>query len=237
MNSLFNFSKITIVVLGLIVTASCKKDKTPWPEFEKEFGGELGAPKDLPFYDSLNYNTSVAPFGIPPGFMEVVIPGSKEDRGWAFRNNYGVTGAAPDGAMVASAFSGNTGTDNTYLIFGPFNVQSGSTLELSFDCGLEFNEDPGTVTFKYSSDYSGSGNPEVESVTWTTIDGVNSLLPTANTSAFPDNYINPVTSAINNVKGNFVVNSSLIYIAMHFYGGTNSDSKRWRFDNIWLKKL
>lgn len=238
MNFFNHTTRFVLYAALLAPVLSCKKDKNPFPVFPKDFSGELGAPKDLPWYDSLNYNTAVATFGIPPGFLEVVLPGAKEDRGWAFRPNYGVTAVAPDGAMVASAFAGNAGVDNTYLIFGPFNVESGSTVELSFDVGLEFNEDPGSVTFKFSPDYPGNGNPEEDEITWTNIDAVNNALPTANTLPYPSNYINPATNEIYHIAGSFAVGgTNLIYVAMHFKDGNDKDSKRWRFDNLWLKKL
>jgi len=223
----FKYYKIFLGLIFFILISGCDKNKKPWPIFPKEDGGALTETVNLPFTDSLNYGSTVATFAIPPGWLEAFVTGSKEDRGWAYRPNYGTTGVSPDGAIIASAFGGNLGNDNVYLIRGPFNLASYSSLKLTFDVGLQYNEDPGTINFKYSTNYPGSGNPEAGGISWTSINEINSLLPTSNTGTPPFNYVP--------INANFTIPQNNVFIAIHFSGGNNVDSKQWRLDNFNLK--
>lgn len=214
---------VLFVLIGTILFFSCKKKKNPFPDFPKDENA-LTTPINLPYYDSLNYGTSVAEFGIPAGWLEAAVTGAKDDRGWAYRATYGLNGGPSiyDGCILASAFGGNLGTDNTYLIVGPFNLANFSSVQLSFDFRVEYDTGPGSISFKYSTNYPGSGNPEASGVSWTDLSGINSQLPTTNT-------------AYTNISSSFSLQTNNVFIGIHFSGGMSSNSKRFRIDNFWLK--
>lgn len=220
-----NIYNLFLIALIAGCALSCKKDKNPFPTFPKVEGAALTTVIPLPFYDSLNYGSTVPTFGIPPGWLEAFVTGSKEDRGWAYRPNYGITAAATDGAIVCSAFGGNVGTDNVYLIKGPFNLSTYSSLTLLFDLHMEYDIDPGSLTFKYSTNYSGSGNPEASGVTWTPINEINSQLPVTATQGYTG------------FSSTFSIPANNVFIGLHWSGGMNIKSKRWRLDNFNLKGI
>lgn len=212
---------IQLVILAVIIFMfSCEK-KRPWPVIPGT-GSCLTEARSLPFYDSLNYGTSVTEFGIPPGWVEEIVPGSKTDRGWAYRATYGLTGAPSvyDGCILASAFGGNPGVDNTYLIIGPFNLAQYDSAQLAFDYRVEYSG-AGTITFKYSTDYPGCGNPESQT-SWNPLTGINSILPTSATQGYV------------NISDNFVLKDDHVFIGVHFNGGLPSGSPRYRIDNFRL---
>ncbi|MCS6822912.1 MAG: DUF5017 domain-containing protein [Cytophagaceae bacterium] len=186
-------------------------------------GGSPGT-VPLPFSDNFNYGTSVPNFGIPSGWTEAFVTGSKTDRGWAYRSDLnGPTGMTNDDIMVASAFGGAAGTDNVYLIAGPFNFNLSSQDSIIFDVKREFGTDAGTLLVKYSSNYSGSGDPESGGTTWTELTSITSALPTS------DGTWKTIRASLSPVNG------TSVYIAFHFFGGTNSASKRFSIDNVLIK--
>jgi len=224
MNKIFISKLIGIAIIACIM-GSCKKDNNPFPKFPKPNGGSLGGTISLPFMDSMNYKSTVAEFGIPAGWLEGIVAGSKEDRGWAYRATYGFNGGPGiyDGCIVASSFGGNIGTDNAYLIVGPFDMQSYASILFDFELRREYSAGaPGTITFKYSTNFTGTGDPE-DGVTWTNIDAINKILPLDDTQGF-EHY-----------SASAAIPHNQVYIALHAKGSTNALSPRWRFDNISIK--
>jgi hypothetical protein len=215
---LYKTLQILLFTSSLFIISSCEKDKKPWPVFPKEEVVALTTPVNLPFIDSLNYGTTVAEYAIPPGWLEAVVSGAKEDRGWAYRKSFG-TGAS--GCFAATAFGGNNGTDNTYLIVGPFNFQQYTSLTLKFDARLDFDASAGNINFKYSANYPGSGNPEATGVQWNPINELNAVMPTTYTGG-----------AYVNVAANFTIPENGVFIAIQFSGASAGNSRRYNFDNF-----
>jgi hypothetical protein len=180
-------------------------------------------PLTLPFTDSFEACASAGEFNIPENWREEVVPGSKTDRGWGCRD--ADTNLSPrTGAwlMSASAFGGTAGSDNTYAILrNPVNFNALTTVNLSFWVDLDFATDPGTLTFEYSTNYSGSGNPA--SATWMVVTAVSSQLPTENTTSWQE-----ITANLS------AINGSQVYLAFHFSGGTSAASKRWNIEDFSL---
>ncbi|MEM6644401.1 MAG: choice-of-anchor J domain-containing protein, partial [Bacteroidota bacterium] len=153
-----------------------------------------------------------AQFGVPGGWIEEVVPGSKTDRGWGCRDDQERNGTY---AVRASSFGGSAGTDNTYLIYATqvdFDAQANE--ELSFWAKSQFSG-AGTLTFEYSSDYSGSGDPSV--ATWTK---VSISLPAQGENTFAE-----VVADLSGITGT-------VYLAFHFEGAANDDSVSWDIDDL-----
>ena len=177
-------------------------------------GGGGPTPKTLPFAD--NFNATQTEYGIPSNWIEGIVTGYKTDRGWGYRSTLGQSST---GAMSGSAFGGAAGTDNAYLIVGPFNLTATGTRNLTFDTEIGFITDPGNLILRYSTNYSGSGNPEAAGVVWTTID-ISSQLPTVQ---------NTWATIITNVGA---IAGTSVYFGLQFKDGTNTASKRYNIDNF-----
>lgn len=125
----------------------------------------------------------------------------------------------------ANAFGkGGTTPCNTYLVMStPINGNDYSTLYISSLVYSRFTGS-GEIKFVYSSNYSGSGNPEATGVTWTELNQINTNLPAAGTQVWK-----PVAHLIENVPtGN-------IYIGIQHKGGVTTSSSSWRIDNFEIK--
>jgi hypothetical protein len=118
-------------------------------------------------------------YQIPSPFTEETVPGFKTDRGWGCYSN----GLKKEG-LRASAYGGNSGSDNAWLILNlnKINLNSGKKLNLSSLTSLYFKvliesyyDGPGTISMKYSFNYPGTGNPE--KFEWTLVEGFESQLP------------------------------------------------------------
>lgn len=156
-------------------------------------------------------------FSTPAGFIEVVVAGSKTDRGWGCRAD----GTNNSRAVRASAFGGAAGTDNAWLVMDPFDASPYSEISLSFDVQSLF-DGPGDLFVHYSTDYSGAGDPS--SATWTRLENVDTQLPAKGSSQFVT-----VTTAPCNMSG------TSVYIAFQYVGGTDSASSAWSIDNLELR--
>lgn len=212
-----------LIVLILLVSVSvmaCKKKKDKenlFPNPPSGGGGGLTEVKALPFSDDFNGTTTE--YEIPTNWYEGIAAGSKTDRGWAFRKSYGVNST---GCMSSSSYGGTNGNDNVYLLTGPFNFSNYTTINVGFDIKKAF-DGPGVLTVEYSTNYSGSGDPEASGVTWTALSSVNSQLPvTASTSA-------PFTNVIADLS---TIRDSKVYIAFHWKGGTAAASGTYNLDNF-----
>jgi len=159
-------------------------------------------------------------FEIPDGFIEEFVEGAKSDRGWGCRP-FGRSGQA----VQASAFGGADGIDNSWLIMDPFNADLFEQVVLSFYVESFFEGD-GEVHVWYSNNYSGSGDPRAEGVTWLEMYNVQGELPEAGSGGFEQ-----VTSAPCFMEGEEV------YIAFQFVGGTNTASSSWTIDDLELTGL
>ena len=88
-----------------------------------------------PLTISHNFENCTEEFSVPPGFIEVTVPGFKTDRGWGCRS-FGDEGSR---APRASAFGGMDGEDNAWLIMDPANLSGYSTVTLSFEVNSAFD--------------------------------------------------------------------------------------------------
>ncbi|MCS6822911.1 MAG: choice-of-anchor J domain-containing protein [Cytophagaceae bacterium] len=207
---------LLLIGIYLMSTNCVRKTEDALPEKKSLIPG-LSQDKSLPFKDDFNYGTTVAEYGIPKGWYEALVEGSKTDRGWAYRNARGKNNT---GGMIASAYGGNTGTDNTYLVTGPFNFDAFEKVYMKFDVVSNFGSGPGSLSVKYSTNYKGEGDPEAAGTTWSEITDINAELPAT------DN----VWTCIN--KDISFINGSAVYIAFHYKDGTNTNSKQWTIDNV-----
>jgi hypothetical protein len=176
----------------------------------------LGCPSGIQNVTVSHDFNGCADFATPTGFIEAFEPGSKTDRGWGCRA-FGLNGTR---AVRASAFGGTTGDDKAWLVMNPVRIAVGSNVTLRFWAFSNFSG-PGTITVKWSSDYSGSGNPLT--ATWQDLPAINSQLPAAGSATWVE-----VQSALTNVCGDNV------YFAFQFTGATNTASSSWDIEDLLL---
>jgi len=173
-------------------------------------------------------------YEVPEPFFEEVVPGFKTDRGWGCRA-FGLTNEG----LQASAFSGEPGSDNAWLILNLADVDlnGGGKLDLTLLTSLYYKvwiesyySGPGTIKMFYSFDYPGAGN-NPEEYTWETVAGFESQLPEAGSGrdAGPDGLFVPVFVSLNELLG-----KEKAYIAIQYEGGTSSSSSSWTLDDLQL---
>lgn len=170
----------------------------------------------IPITVTHNFNTCTTDFNTPAGFIEV-FEGSKTDRGWGCRDK-GVGGSR---APRASAFGGAAGEDRAWMIMNPIAIGVGATVSIKFSVFSEF-EGPGKVSVKWSSNYSGAGNPLAAN--WTTLTTLDNQIPPANNLAWVD-----VTGTFTNISG------SSVYFAFVYTEGLASGSTAYDIDDLTIK--
>lgn len=206
-----------VIMMGLVLSA-CKKDD-PFTDTDDDGGGGGGGslvdPIALPFSDNFEYGGTVEEYAIGPKWIEAVVSGSKTDRGWAFRPTRGFNST---GGMLASAFGGAEGNDNTYLITGPFDLSKVGDVYLGMQAFVDRTANPGSLKVKYSENYSGTGDPNAAS--WTELTALNDQWPTA------EDQWKAISTNLN------ALNGAKTFIAFHFQGGTSASSIEFRFDSF-----
>lgn len=127
--------------------------------------------------------------------------------------------------MEANAYGdGGTTGCNTYLILNqPIDGAAYTNLYISVDVYSRFTGNGG-ISFKYSTNYSGTGDPEAEGVTWAPLEELNSKIPAAGSQKWTN-----ATTLIEPPA------AGPIYIAVHHAGGTTTSSSSWRVDNFSIK--
>lgn len=164
-----------------------------------------------------NFEDCTEEYGVPPGFIEVTVPGYKTDRGWGCRS-YGTDGSR---APRASAFGGEDGEDNAWLIMDDAGDFSGfSTVTLDFDVFSNY-DGPGRIIVHWSSDYDGSSDPT--GFTWNELTSINSQFPSAGSQAWTD-----ISGDITGITGEH------FYLAFQYVEGLASSSSSWDIDNLIL---
>lgn len=125
----------------------------------------------------------------------------------------------------ANAFGkGGTQPSNTYLVMSsPVNGNDYSSLYISALVYSRFTGSGG-IKFVYSANYSGTGNPEADGVTWTELSVINADIPAAGTQIWK-----PVAQFIEEVP------NSNIYIGIQHKGGVTTSSSSWRIENFEIK--
>lgn len=216
---------IIVILLMSMAMVSCKKKKKDVFPDPVDNGSNTGLTtiKSLPFADDFNY-TGVAQYAMPTNgnWLEANVDGFKSDRGWGYAPTYGKNST---GCLGASAYGGASGTDNAYLVTGPFNFSSYPAISMSFDIQRFDGYPPvagktGNVKVKYSTNYSGSGNPEA--ATWNEITDITPKIPTfANSGVW--------TKVVSNLS---TIQDAKVYIAFHWKDGNSSNSTTFDLDNV-----
>ncbi|MBK6264116.1 choice-of-anchor J domain-containing protein [Marivirga sp. S37H4] len=177
-----------------------------------EDGGDNGDGDGTSF--STKFEECTEDFSIPSGFIEEFLT-AKTDRGWGCRS-FGIDDSR---AVQASAFGGDAGEDNAWLIIDQsFDFSELTSVNFLFSIYSNFSG-PGEVIVQYSENYSGSGSPE--SVTWTAIDQINSKMPAAGSKEWVE-----INENVDELGG------KTVYIAFQFVGANNEASSSWAIDDL-----
>ena len=127
-------------------------------------------------------------------------------------------------ALEANAFGkGGTGTSNAYLVFPEIDGDQFTTLYLNMQVYSRFSGQ-GALTWMYSSNYTGSGDPEAQGVTWTELTDINTQLPAAGSRVWT-----AIAGRIDDLP------SGNIHLAVRFKGGSSASSSSWRIDDFSVK--
>jgi hypothetical protein len=180
-------------------------------------GGGGGSSTDLkvPFTDDFEDCANAGDFNIPANWTEAVVAGSKTDRGWGCRA-FGNNGSQ---GVRASAFAGEAGTDDAWLISnGTFDLTSLTSIELKFWIESRFSG-PGAVTVHWSTNYTGSGDPSA--ATWTELTNAGTQITAITAEVFTEITVNLDAAAGNN-----------IFLAFRYAGGTNDASIAYTLDDL-----
>lgn len=160
--------------------------------------------------------------GSPAGFVERIVPGAMAAATWGC-TDFGYPNETTK-AAEANAFGKGAGTSNAYLILqDPLNGIDFNQLFISMRVYSRFSG-AGQIRLKYSTNYTGTGNPEATGVVWTEVAGSTALLPNAGSRVWTD-----VTGTINDIG------DEPVYVAIHFTGGTTGSSSNWRIDDFIVK--
>lgn len=170
-----------------------------------------------PITISNNFEDCTEEFSIPSGFSEITIAGFKTDRGWGCRSN----GVNDSRAVRASAFGGEEGEDNAWLIMDAVNLSGYSLVTLSFDVNSLFSG-PGQIIVQWSSNYNGTGDPAM--ATWNVLTDVNNAFPADGSSTWTNIVSDPITG----------ITGAEFYLAFQYVGGTSASSSSWDIDNLIL---
>lgn len=192
---------------------------TPAPQrAAREFTLSIkGFEEIIPVTVTHDFNACTTDFNTPAGFIEVFEPGSKTDRGWGCRN----FGRGPSRAPRASAFGGSAGEDRAWMVMNPIAIGVGATVSINFWAYSQY-EGPGKVSVKWSSNYSGAGDPLA--ATWTTLTTLDNQFPVANSLTWVN-----VTGTFTNISG------SSVYFAFVYTEGLASGSTAYDIDDLTIK--
>jgi hypothetical protein len=161
--------------------------------------------------------------GIPTGFTERIVPGTgvMTASTWAC-TSFGFPNDTPN-AIEANAFGKGEGASNSYLVLDVIDGNQYNSFYIDFEVYSRFSG-AGIVKMVYSTNYSGTGNPEATGVVWNELTEMNTQFPAAGSRVWKH-----VTGSLLDVNG------SNIYLAFQFVGGTAASSANWRIDDIVIK--
>lgn len=165
-------------------------------------------------------------FNSCPGlFSERVVSGPSTWSCSGYGNPDEAQSNESNGCIEANAYGdgGATGC-NTYLVLAsPIDGSLYSNLYISAYVYSRYTGNGG-ISFVYSTNYSGSGDPEATGVTWTPLEEMNAGIPAAASMIWTN-----VSTLLENVP------DGPIYIAIHHSGGTTASSSNWRIDDFTIK--
>lgn len=159
--------------------------------------------------------------GAPADFKEQIVDGAMSAATWACTSQgYSAIG------VVANAYNkgDGTGSSNAYLISPVVDASTYNTLIVSMRVMSFYDANDashGTLTLKYSSNYSGSGNPEASGVTWTELESANADIPAPASQVWT-----AVSDRVDGVAG------KKIYFALQYKGAIKTDANEWRIDDF-----
>lgn len=165
--------------------------------------------------------------GDPVDFTEQIATGAMTASTWGC-TNFGYSPVSDTEYTIgveANAFGKGTGTSNAYLVSPAVEGGDYSSLVVSLMVYSRYTGS-GNISIKYSSNYSGTGDPEASGVTWTELTSANAGLPAAGSQIW-----NKVTGTIDNAGG------KTFYIAVQYIGGTTASASNWRIDNFIVTAL
>lgn len=181
-------------------------------------GGGGGSMLNSLYSDDFEDCVNAGIYNIPIDWIEEFIPGSKTDRGWGCSAS--VFGRNSTNGIRGSAFGGNPGTDDAWLISASvFDLTSVTNSELKFWVEGRFTERLGELTVLWSTNYTGSGNPN--NATWTELTNATTQITALTAAVFTE-----ITVSLNAIAGNN------IYLAFRYAGGTDSSSKIYTLDDF-----
>jgi hypothetical protein len=160
-------------------------------------------PATLPYYQSFDFWTD--------GWTTYSVTGAQE---WE-QGYYG-----EDYFAVMSGYSGGAVENEDWLISPAFNLNAYNGEQLSFESAKNYNGDD--IVLLYSTDYTGSGDPN--SSNWTDI---------TSQAQWSTGGFDWVNSGAIDLSG---VNGSAVYIAFK-YTSTTSDAAQWEIDDITLEEV
>lgn len=158
----------------------------------------------------------------PGSFTEHIVSGPST---WSC-SGYGNPDEAQGNNCIEANAYGDGGTTgcNTYLILtNPIDGSLYSNLYISAYVYSRYTGNGG-ISFVYSTNYSGSGDPEASGVTWTELEEMNAGIPAAASQTWTG-----VSTFLENVG------DDPVYIAIHHSGGTTASSSNWRIDDFSIK--
>lgn len=122
----------------------------------------------------------------------------------------------------ANAYNkGGSGACNTYLVSQVIDGTQYNEIYINAFVYSRFAGNGG-ISFKYSTNYDGTGNPD--EATWINLDEINRNLPVAGSQVWKS-----VGQMIYNLP------DGPVYIAVHHQGGSTTSSSSWRIDNVSIK--
>ncbi|MCZ8355896.1 MAG: hypothetical protein O9340_14240 [Cyclobacteriaceae bacterium] len=160
--------------------------------------------------------------GAPAAFTENIVPGSMAATLWAC-TDFGYPDESTK-AVEANAFGKGAGVANSYLILNePLDGADFNEMVFSMQVYSRFSG-AGQLKLKYSTTYSGAGNPEADGVIWTDVPNFSEQLPSAGSRAWV-----LVKASVKDVP------DQPVYVAFQFQGGTTGSSSNWRIDDFNIK--
>jgi hypothetical protein len=176
---------------------------------------------ELPFFEEHFDECS----GMPAGLREEIVPGAMAASVWACTNfGYPETTDGTKYSFEANGFNKGDGISNSYLIIEePIDDPAISDVFVSARLYSRFTG-AGAFNILYSTNYSGTGSPEAEGVTWSEFPGTAQSIPTAGSREWTD-----VSGTLSGLQG------QKVYVAFQYKGGTNGSAANWRLDDVIVK--
>lgn len=133
--------------------------------------------------------------------------------------------SAPTRALEANAFGKGAGASNAYLVTPMIDASLFDGICISAAVYSRFTG-AGEIKFLYSTNYSGTGDPEADGVIWNEITSLNKQLPSAGSRVWK-----LVNGEVPDLGGDQV------YVAIQYVGGTASSASSWRIDDLKINGL